>query len=461
MIDRIIAFSVRRRVLVVIGAVLLTVWGVRSAFLSPVDAIPDLSENQVLVFTEWPGHGPREIEDQVSYPLALELKGVAGVRVVRSSSDVGFCTISVIFEDGTSNDVARKRVGTSLAQSAARLPAGVSPRLGPDAAATGQIFWYTVEGTNTDPGRLRAIQDWYIRPQLSAVPGVAEVASVGGRPLEYQVELDPNRLRVHGIAPGTVAEAIARANTSVGGNVVHKGNAEFVARGVGRLGARPGEPDAGFEPQRVIRDLETVPLPTTGPAVTVGDVAQVSLGSQPRRGILEKDGTEATGGVVMMRTGENPLEVTRRLRNKILELQPGLPPGVRVVAIYDRTPLIRNTIRTVTRSLTEAILTATICIIIVLRHVRTAFVVAITLPLAVLFAFGLMDLFRRLGLVDVQTNLMSLAGLAVSIGVLVDSSIVISENVMHRLKRRHGDSPVRGDIRDDVVAACRQVGRPI
>src|SRR5262249_24462479 len=157
----------------------------------------------------------------------------------------------------------------------------------------------------------------------------------------------PNRLRVHGIAPGTVAEAIAKANTAVGGNVVHKGNAEFVDRGVGWLGARPGEPDAGFEPQRVIRDLETVPLHATGSALTVGDVAHVSLGPQPRGGILEKDGNEATGGVVMMRTGENPLEVTRRLRNKILELQPGLPPGVRVVAVYDRTPLIRNTVRTV------------------------------------------------------------------------------------------------------------------
>src|SRR4029077_12920565 len=193
----------------------------------------------------------------------------------------------------------------------------------------------------------------------------------------------------------------------------------------------------------------------------VGALAGVTLGSPPRRGVLEKDGNEATGGVVMMRTGENPLEVTRRLRNKILELQPGLPPGVRVVAVYDRTPLIRNTVRTVTRSLTEAILTATICIIIVLRHIRTAFVVAITLPLAVLFAFGLMDFFRRLGLVDVQTNLMSLAGLAVSIGGLVDSSIVISENVMHRFKRCHGHSPVRGDTRGEVVAACQQVGRPI
>ncbi|MFO0848559.1 MAG: efflux RND transporter permease subunit [Gemmataceae bacterium] len=462
MIDHVIAFSVRRRWLVVLAAVILAIWGGWAALVTPIDAIPDLSENQVLVFTDWPGHGPTEIEDQVSYTLALELKGVAGVRVVRSSSDVGFSSVAVVFEDHVSVEAARKRVGETLARSAARFPAGASPRLGPDAAATGQIFWYTVEGAHTDPGRLRAIQDLYVRPQLAAVPGVAEVASVGGLPLEYQVELDPHRLRVFGIAPGAVAEAVARANVAVGGNVVHKGNAEYVARGVGWLGARAGQPDAGFEPQRVIRDLEQVPLTAAdGSTVTVADVARVQLGSAPRRGVLEKDGTEATGGVVMMRPGENPLEVTRRLRDKILELQPGLPHGVRVVAVYDRTPLVRGAVGTVTRTLAEAILTATVCILLVLRHARTALVVAVTLPLAVLLSFGLMDLLRRLGVVDVQTNLMSLAGLAISVGVLVDSSIVTAENVMHRLKRRHGDAPVMGDTRAEVTTACQQVGRPL
>lgn len=461
MIDRVISFSVRRRWLVVLAALLLALWGARSAVRTPVDAIPDLSENQVIVFTEWPGHGPREIEDYLSYPLALELKGLAGVRVVRSSSDVGFSMISVIFEDGVGWDVARRQVGEVLARSATRWPAGATPRLAPDAAATGQIFWYTVEGRGYDPGRLRAIQDWFVRPQLSAVAGVAEVASVGGLPLEYQVELDPRRLRTHGIMPGQVAEAVRKSNAAVGGDVIHKGNAEYVARGVGWLGTRPGQTEAPTDPQRIVRDLETVTLvAANGTPVTLADLAKVTLGSAPRRGILEKDGGEATGGVVLMKHGENPLEVTRRLRAKLQELQPGLPPGVRVVTVYDRTPLIEGTIGTVTTTLLEAILIATLCILIVLRHLRTSFVVALTLPLAVLLSFGMLDALRRLG-VPVETNLMSLAGLAISIGVLVDSSIVTAENVMHRLQRKHGAAPVRGDTRADVLAACREVGRPI
>ncbi len=462
MIDRILTVSIHRRWLVVLAALLLALWGARAAYRTPVDAIPDLSENQVIVFTEWPGHGPQEIEEQVSYPLSLELKGLGGVRVVRSSSDVGFSLVSVIFEDRVGWDAGRRQVGEALARSAARWPEGATPRLAPDAAATGQIFWYTVEGAGYGPGRLRAIQDWYVRPQLAAVPGVAEVASVGGLPLEYQVELDPHRLRAYGFAPGQVAEAVRRANAAVGGNVVHKGSAEYVVRGVGWLGARPGESDAGFQPQRVLRDLESVTLTASdGTPVALADVARVALGSQPRRGILEKDGGEATGGVVLLRHGENPLEVTKRLRAKIVELGPGLPPGVRIMPFYDRTPLIHEVIGTVTRTLVEAILTAAVCILVVLRHVRTAFVVALTLPLAVLFSFGLMDALRAAGVAGVETNLMSVAGLAISIGVLVDSSIVMAENAMHRLKRLHGDEPVRGDTRDEVLTACREVGRPI
>jgi Cu(I)/Ag(I) efflux system membrane protein CusA/SilA len=462
MIDRIISFSIRHRWLVMLGAVLLAIWGIRAAFRTPIDAIPDLSENQVIVFTEWPGHGPREIEDQVSYPLSLELNGLDGVRVVRSSSEVGFSMISVIFEDRIGWDTGRRQVDDVLARTAGKWPAGANPRLAPDAAATGQIFWYTVEGRGLDPGRLRTIQDWYVRPQLAAVQGVAEVASVGGLPLEYQVEIDPERLKTYSIRPGQVAEAVRQANAAVGGNVVHKGNAELVARGVGWLGARPGNVEAGFEPQRVIRDLENVTLISPdGKPVALASVAKVSLASAPRRGILEKDGTEATGGVVLLRHGENALDVTRRLHAKIEEIATGLPHGVRIVPVYDRTPLIEGTIGTVTRTLLEAILTATICIVVVLRHLRTAFVIALTLPLAVLFSFTLADALRRSDLVSVETNLMSLAGLAISIGVLVDSSIVMAENVMYRLKSQFGSARIRGDTRDVVLAACREVGRPI
>lgn len=462
MIDRVITFSIRWRWLVILLAVFFTIWGIRVAVRAPVDAIPDLSENQAIVFTEWPGHGPQEIEDLVTYPLALELKGLDGTRVVRSSSDVGFSMVNVIFEDRIAADIGRRQVEEVLARSAVKWPAGATPRLAPDAAATGQIFWYTVEGKGLDPGRLRALQDWYVRPQLASVPGVAEVSSVGGWVLEYHVELDPIRLKNHAIASGEIAEAIRKSNAAVGGNVLHKGNAEYVARGVGWLGARPGGFEDEVDPQRIIRDLENVPLiAANGTPIALGQVARIVLGSAPRRGILEKDGSDATGGVVLMRRGENPLEVTRRLRVKIREIQTGLPHGVRIVPVYDRTPLIERTIGTVTRTLLEAILTATICILVILRHIRTAFIIAITLPLAVLFSFALADALRRTGLVSVETNLMSLAGLAISIGVLVDSSIVMAENVMHRLKQQYGAARVSGDTCSVVIAACREVGRPI
>jgi Cu(I)/Ag(I) efflux system membrane protein CusA/SilA len=460
MIERIIEFSIRNRALVILAGLLLALAGVYAAYHTPVDAIPDLSENQVIVFTEWPGHSPREIEDQVTYPLSLHLQGLAGVRVVRSSSDLNFSMINVIFEDGVEFYAARQRVAERLARAAGTLPAGVAPYLAPDAVATGQIFWYTVEGPGYDLGRLRAVQDWYLRYQLQSVPGVAEVASVGGFPREYQVEVDPQRLRAHGVALPEVLQAIARSNAAVGGHVIHKANAEYIVRGVGWLGLPPGAAD--FDPQQAVRDLENVVLTGAGGvALRLGDVARVSLGAQVRRGVLEKDGNEVTGGVVLMRYGENPLEVTHRLKEKIQELQPGLPAGVRIVPFYDRTPLIEGAIRTVTGTLLEAMVTATLCVLLVLLHFRTSFVIILTLPLAVLASFALMYLLRRLGIADVQTNVMSLAGLAISIGVLVDSSVVMAENAMHHLKTHFGDRPVRGDVRAVVLPACRTVGRPI
>jgi copper/silver efflux system protein len=462
MIDHLITFSIRHRTLVILAAAALALAGVYAVYHTPVDAIPDLSENQVIVFTDWPGHSPREIEDQVTYPLSLHLQGLAGVRSVRSSSDVNFSMISVIFEDGVGPAAGRQQVAERLARASASLPPGVTPQLAPDAAATGQIFWYTVEGPGLDLGRLRAVQDWYVRPQLSAVPGVAEVAGVGGYAIEYHVEVDPLRLQALGVRLGDLLQAVARANAAVGGDAVHKGNAEYIVRGVGWLGAAPGTADENPDPQRVLRDLENVPLTAAdGKTLRLADVARVALGAGPRRGALEKDGNEVTGGVVLMRQGENPLEVTRRLKQKVQELQAGLPPSVRIVPFYDRTPLIEGAVRTVTGTLVEAILTATVCVVLVLLHLRTSFVIALTLPLAVLGSFVLMAVLRRLGVADVQTNVMSLAGIAISIGVLVDSSVVMAENAMHHLKGHFGDKPVRGDVRELVLPACRTVGRPI
>jgi len=260
------------------------------------------------------------------------------------------------------------------------------------------------------------------------------------------------------VSLSTVAAAIAQANATVGGQVIHKANAEYIVRGVGWLGTK----DGAFDEAQLIRDLENIVLPAAGgPLVKLGDVAHVGVGPGFRRGVFEKDGNEVVGGVVFMRYGQNPLEVTRRIKDKIQELQVGLPPGVRIETVYDRTPLIQGAVGTVTGTLIEAIITATVAVVLVLLHFRTSLVIALTLPLATLGSFVLMWTLRRLGIADIQTNIMSLAGLAISIGVLVDSSIVMAENAMHALKNRFGDRPVRGDTRDVVLAACRTVGRPI
>jgi Cu(I)/Ag(I) efflux system membrane protein CusA/SilA len=463
MIERLIELSIRNRWLVIAAGLLLALSGLYALYRTPVDAIPDLSENQVIVFTEWPGHSPPEIEAQITYPLSLHLQGLAGVRVVRSSSDFNFSMISIIFEDGVDPATGRAEVSQRLGRASGTLPPGVVPALAPDAAATGQIFWYTVEGAGYDLAQLRAVQDWYVRPQLSSVLGVAEVASVGGYVGEYAVEVDPRRLQALGVKLSDVLQAVSRANAAVGGDVIHKANAEYIVNAVGWLG-QSGEPaaDAAGSPRQVLRDLENVLVPrASGGVIRLGEVATVGLSPAPRRGVLEKDGNEVTGGVVLMRQGENALEVTRRIKDKIRELQTGLPPNVRIVSFYDRVPLIRGAIGTVTGTLIEAILTATVCVLLVLLHFRTSFVIALTLPLSALTSFLIMWLLRRLGIADIQTNIMSLAGIAISIGVLVDSSIVMAENVMHCLHERFGDRPVTGDVREWVLSACRTVGRPI
>lgn len=472
MIDRLIELSIRRRGLVLTAGIVLAFWGLYAAGRTPMDAVPDLSENQVIVFTEWPGHSPQEIEDQVTYPLSQRLQSVAGVRSVRGSSDVNYSLIHLIFDDATSFTTARSRVQERLGAAVDALPAEVVPRLAPDAIPTGQIFWYTLEGAGYDLARLRSLQDFYVRNQLEAVPGVAEVASVGGQVLEYHVDLDPFRLRDRKVDVDSVARELERANAAVGGDVLHKGNAEYIVRGVGWLGSRPpgGEVAASSadgaasspDPARVLEDLERVLIPTTdGSVVLLRDLGRIQLGARSRRGALERDGNEVTGGVVLIRYGQNVLEVTRALKRKIQELSVGLPPGVRIVPCYDRTPLIEGAVRTVTRTLIEAIATATFCVVLVLLHFRTSVVIAVTLPLAALSSFILMGILRQLGIADIQTNIMSLAGIAISIGVLVDSSIVVAENVMHHLREEFGEEPVRGDTRPIVLRACRMVGRPI
>ena len=443
----------------IVAGLILAALGIFAVYTTPVDAIPDLSENQVLVFTPWEGHGPREVEDQVTYPLSLGLQGVRGVRTVRGSSDFGFSILHVIFDDSVDFATARRRVAERLAGAGKLLPAGVAPQPPPDSVATGQIYWYTVEGGGLDLGRLRAVQDGYVGPQLGSVPGVAEVASVGGFPVEYQVDVDPNKLRARGATLAEVCRAVAGADSTVGGHLIQQGNAEFLVRGLGRLGEQA---DEVIDPAQAVRDLESAPLVTAGGAILcVGDVAHAALGPGPRRGVLEKDGNEVVGGVVLIAAGENPLEVTRRIRAKIRELRPGLPSGVAIVPFYDRTPLIRGAIGTVTRTIVEAIVSASICVLLILIHLRASLVIALTLPLAALASFAILGALRALGIAAIETNIMSLAGIAISVGVLVDSSIVMVENAMHRLRLHFGDRPVRGDVRAIVGPACQRVGRPI
>lgn len=451
MIEKIIEYSIRNRFIVLILTVALAIAGLYAMLDTPIDAIPDLSENQVIVFTDWMGRSPREIEDQVTYPLSRKLQGLAGVRAVRSSSEFNFSMITLIFDDNVGYYFARQRVTEKLSQANTFLPPGVVPYLAPDATALGQIFWYTVEASPLnpiDPQRLWALNKFYVLPQLNSAAGVAEVATVGGTPLEYQVDVRPEALRAYGVTLSELYGAVARSNSPAGGGVIQKNNAEYIVRGVGWI--------------RDKRDIEdTIVREVGGTPVLVKHVATVQLGTQFRRSIFEKNGSEAVGGVVLMRHGENPLAVTERVKEKITELQPGLPKGVRIVPAYDRTRLIKGAIHTLTDVMWHEMVIAAVAILLILTHVRSVFVICVTLPLSVLFSFLLMWLLRRAGIIDIQANIMSLAGITISIGILVDQAIVMTENATHTLKERFGNKPVTGDIRDLVIPACRLVGRPI
>jgi Cu/Ag efflux pump CusA len=448
MIERLIEFSIRNRFLVLVATAALAVLAVYAVLITPVDAIPDLSENQVIVFTDWMGRSPREIEDQVTYPLSLKLQGLAGVKTVRSTSEFNYSMITIIFEDGVNYYFARERVLEKLALAGTFLPAGVVPYLAPDATALGQIFWYTLEGGDLDPGRMWALQKFYVGPELNSVPGVAEVGTAGGLPKEYQIDIDPNALRAYGVTLGELYDAVAKSNAAVGGRTVQKNNADYLVRAVGWI--------------KSAKDIEdTVVTQRGGTPIYIKNVAAVQIGVGYRRNIFEKDGNEVVGGVVVMRHGENPLAVTERVKQKIQDLQPGLPAGVRIVPAYDRTRLIHGAIHAVTEVMWHEIVIASLAILLILMHVRSVLVICVTLPLSVLFSFLQMWLLRKLGIIDVQANIMSLAGVTISIGILVDQAIVMVENATHHLKDQFGDRKVTGDTTETVIKACRTVGRPI
>jgi Cu(I)/Ag(I) efflux system membrane protein CusA/SilA len=441
MIGNLIEYCVRNRFIVILVVALVAVWGVYCVMKTPIDAIPDLSENQVIVFTDWMGRSPQEIDDQITYPLSVNLQGLAGIKAIRSSSEFNFSMINIIFDDSTDFYFARTRVLERLNIAGTYLPAGVVPYLAPDATALGQVFWYTVEGDGYSLDELRAIQDWYVRYQLY-VAGVAQVSSAGGFVREYQIDVDPDKLRAYDIPLGAVFNAVARSNIAVGGKVYFEANAEFLIRGVGWL--------------RGVKDLENVVVAERdGVPIYVQNLSALKLGPEYRRCMMEKNGTEAVGGVVMMRYGENPLKVTQAIKDRIEQLQAGLPAGVRIVPFYDRTRLIEGAIHTLLGTLKEEIIVASLVVLLVLRHLRSAIVVCVTLPLAVLVAFIIMYY------LDVPSNIMSLSGIAISIGVLIDASIVMVENAMHGLTEHYGHDKIRGDTTEVIVRSCRLVGKPI
>lgn len=442
MIHRLIEFSLRNRGLIVVLYLALTATGYWALLRTPIDAIPDLSDNQVIVFTDWTGRSPQEVEDQVTYPLVTNLQGLPGVRVVRASSAFSFSMINVIFEDNVDLYWARTRVLERLNLVTKQLPEGVIPTLGPDATGVGQIFWYTLEGEGMNLRDLRTLQDWYVRYQLNSVPGVAEVASVGGYVQQYQVDVDPNKLRGYGIPLSVVVEAVQRSNNNVGGNVVEQAGQWAVVRGVGLIESTA--------------DVENIVIgAANGIPIYVRNVAEVKLGNAFRTGSLDKNGKEVVGGVVIARYGVNTLEVIDAVKQKIGALQSGLPQGVQIVPFYDRTQLINRATSTLKRALIEELILVTLAHIVFLAHFRSILIVTIPLPLAVLLSF----LFMKV--MGISSNLMSLSGIAIAIGVLVDAGIVVTENAFRFLEKRQVDPKDRPKVWETVLDSTRLVGRPV
>ena len=441
MINWLIEWSLKNRGIVIVFFIALSGAGYWALLRTPIDAIPDLSDNQVIVFTDWPGRSPQEVEDQVTYPLVTSLQGLPGVRVVRASSAFSFSMVNIIFEDNVDLYWARTRVLERLNLVTKQMPEGVVPTLGPDATGVGQVFWYTLESDSMSLRDLRTLQDWFVRYQLNSVPGVAEVAGVGGYVQQYQVDVDPNKLRGFKIPLSMVVEAVQRSNSNVGGNVVEQAGQWAVVRGIGLIESTA--------------DVENIVIGSNdGTPIYVKNVAEVKLGNAFRTGALDKNGKEAVGGVVIARYGVNTLEVINNVKKKIEELKVGLPKGVTVVPFYDRTLLINRATDTLKNTLIEELVLVTLVCVVFLLNFRSILIVTIPLPLAVLSAFLFMYF------MGISSNLMSLAGIAIAIGVLVDAGIVVTENAIRFMEKNKVDPKDRKAVWQSVLESAKLVGRP-
>lgn len=415
MIEKLISFSLRNRAFILLVSAILFGWGLYSVQTNKVDAIPDLSENQVIVFTEWMGRSPQIIEDQVTYPLVTNLQGLPEVKYVRGSSMFGMSFIYLIFEDDTDIYWARSRVLERLNSVGSAMPQGVTPTLGPDGTGVGHVLWYTLDAPGMDLGEQRAVQDWYVKFALQNVAGVSEVASFGGFQKQYQVTVDPNKLTYYNITLPQVIQAVRANNNEAGGRKFERSDIGYIIKTTGYL-------ESAEEMEKIaVTTSNTIP-------VRIRDVATVQMSGESRLGIFDLNGEgEAVGGIVVMRYGENAEEVISGVKTKMEEVAKGLPEGMKFNIVYDRSGLIHESIASVKNTLIEEMIVASVVVFLFLFHWRSALVIIIQLPLSVAIGFILLNAF------GISSNIMSLTGIALSVGVIVDDAIVMVENSYRHL----------------------------
>lgn len=445
MIEKIIDYSARNKFVVIVFYLVIIGWGIWAVAHTPLDAIPDLSENQVIVFTEWMGRAPKLVEDQVTFPLVTALQGVPEVHAIRAQSMFGMSFIYIIFNETTDLYWARSRVLEKLSTVQSSLPQGAKMQLGPDGTGVGHVFWYTLEG-DYDLGTLRAIQDWYIKLNLQGVQGVAEVASIGGFVRQYQVDVDPDKMKAYNITLGDVQNGVMRSNNDVGGKIIEVSDAEYFVRGQGYV--------------QSARDVENIIVGAgqNGTPVYIRNIGRVQFGGDIRRGSLEKEGTgQVVGGIVVMRYGENAKDVIDRVKQRITEISPGLPKGVEIKTAYDRSSLIIAAVGTLKKALIEEAIVVGLVVLLFLLHVRSVIRVIIEIPVAVLIAFIFMKLF------GITSNIMSLGGIAIAIGVIVDASIVLVENAYRNVARAQEEKGelTTEDYVEISIRSAKQVGPAI
>ena len=445
MIDRIIAWSAKNGFLVMLAVLLLMAWGGWALVHTPLDAIPDLSDVQVIVYTEWEGRSPDLIEDQITYPVITSMLGAPRIKSVRGQSFLGVSFVYIIFEDGTDIYWARSRVVEYMQGLSGKLPEGIAPRLGPDATGVGWVFEYALvdESGRHDLAELRSFQDWHLRYWLQSVPGVAEVASIGGFVKQYQVHVDPNKLLGYHLSLKQLIDAIRQSNNDVGGRVLEVNEREYMVRGRGYI--------------QSLEDIRQIAVTTDprGTPITVRDLALVTLGPDMRRGVAEFDGRgETVGGIVIMRHGDNALAVIERIKAKLTEITPSLPSGMSIIPVYDRSQLILAAIATLKEKLLEVTIAVSLVSLVFLFHLRSALVAILILPVAILLSFLAMFY------LGISSNIMSLAGIAIAIGAMVDAAIVMIENAHKRLEQweRAGRPGSRVTV---IVHAAQEVGKPL